>query len=306
MEKNSAKLMISVIFPPYNEEGNVGELHKLNKETLDKIGLPYEIIIVDNGSKDNTLAILKGLSPIKIISLTKNFGQTAALEIGINSAKGDMIVIMDGDMQNDPRDIPKLLSKLEEGYDVVSGWRKDRHDNFIRKAHSYLANWLTRKISGLNLRDHACALKIYRKEFLKQIRLYGVQHVFLAAQVYGFGARIAEVEVVHHARKHGLSKHHFFAGIKAIADLIMVRFLSPDTRPFVFFAGCGFWIWFLGIVNAVLGAIYGSRGFIIVALILTGLGFLLFVLGFMSELLRRIYLELRSERPILVKEIIEQ
>ena len=177
------------------------------------------------------------------MSLTKNFGQTAALEMGINSAKGDMIVIMDGDMQNDPRDIPKLLSKLEEGYDVVSGWRKDRHDNFIRKAHSYLANWLTRKISGLNLRDHACALKIYRKEFLKQIRLYGVQHVFLAAQVYGFGARIAEVEVVHHARKHGLSKHHFFAGIKAIADLIMVRFLSPDTRPLFF---C--WLRFLDMV----------------------------------------------------------
>ncbi len=298
--------MISVIFPTYNEEGNVRELHRLNKETLDKMGLPYEIIVVDNGSEDKTLSILKELSPIKIISLTKNFGQTSALEIGINFAKGDMIVIMDGDIQNDPRDIPKLLSKLEEGYDVVSGWRKDRHDNFIRRAHSYLANWLTRKISGLNLRDHACALKIYRKDFLKQLRLYGVQHVFLAAQAYKLGARIAEVEVVHHARKHGLSKHHFFAGIKAIADLIMMRFLAPGTRPFVFFSAIGFWVWFLGIVNGVLGAMYGSYSFIIAALILAGLGFLLFVLGFISELLRRIYLELRSERPTLIKEIIER
>lgn len=299
--------MISVIFPVHNEEGNVEELYSLNKEVLGKLNVPYEIIVVDDCSTDKTLDILKKMSPIKIISLAYNFGQTAALEVGINAAKGDLIVIMDGDLQNDPRNIPALLSKLEEGYDVVCGWRKNRHDNWFRKIHSSSANWLTRKISGLNIHDHACALKIFRRKFLENIRLYGVQHVFLAAQSYLSGARVVEIEVDHHSRKSGLSKHHLTAGIKAIADLLMVRFLAPNARPFVFFSAIGFLIWFFAFVLCVFGIIFSNFVLFIFSILFFIFGFIVFSTGFLSETFRRIYIEIGSDkrRLYLVKEIIE-
>ena len=228
--KKTTLHMISVIFPTYNEAGNVKELHRLNKEALDKIGEPYEIIVVDNGSEDGTLEILKSLSPIKIIVFPQNFGQTFALDAGIKAAKGDVVIIMDGDLQNDPRDIPKLLAKMNEGYDVVAGWRKDRHDSFYRKIYSKLANWLTRAISGLPLHDHACALKAYRRKFIEGLNLFGFQHVFLAISAFYRGAKVAEAEVTHHDRASGLSKHHFLSGIRAIGDLLIVRFSHPNTR----------------------------------------------------------------------------
>lgn len=297
--------MLSVIFPVYNESGNVEELHRLNKGVLESLGLPYEIIIVDDGSTDNTLSKLKQLSPIRVVALTRRFGQTTALAAGIEVARGNIIVIMDGDLQNDPQDIHKMLVKLEEGYDVVAGWRKNRHDNVVRRVHSYLANWLTRAISGLDLHDHACALKIYRKEFIKSIKFYGVQHVFLAAQVFRLGARIAEVEVIHHNRKRGLSKHHFFAGIKAIADLIMVRFLSPDTRPLVFFAFWSLVSWFLALILGLSTWLFGVSLWII-SVVLLFFGFIIFMFGFIAELLRRIYLELSQSPRYIVKEIVER
>ena len=303
---DSIRFMISIIFPVHNEEGNVEELYKLNKEVLEKLNIPYEIIVVDDCSTDKTLNVLKKLSPIRIISLARNFGQTAALEVGINAAKGDLIVIMDGDLQNDPRNIPALISKLDEGYDVVCGWRKNRHDNWFRRIHSHSANWLARKISGLNIHDHACALKIFKMKFLKDIRLYGVQHVFLAAQAYRNGAKVVEIEVDHHSRKSGLSKHHLTAGIKAIADLIMVRFLSPDTRPFVFFSAWGLWTLFFAILFGIASVLYSSFLLFGIALFVFVIGFLILICGFLSETFRRIYLELKTERPYMIREIIEK
>ncbi len=296
--------MISVIFPTYNEEGNVRELHRQNKEVLDKMGEPYEILAVDNGSTDRTLEILKALSPVKIIAFGRNFGQTLALDAGIKAAKGDVVVIMDGDLQNDPKDIPKLVGKLREGYDVVAGWRKDRHDSFGRRIHSRLANWLTRKVTGLNLHDHACALKAYRREFLKGINLYGVQHVFLAAYLYLRGARVAEVEVVHHERKSGLSKHHLLAGVKAIADLLVTRFLSPNTRPMLFFSSFGVLFGLLS-VAAGIWAFLAARSLTLFALFAM-IGFLLFMLGFLAEIIWRSHFELRNDTPYRIKEIIEK
>ena len=306
--------MISVVFPTYNEAGNVKELHRLNKEVLDKIGEPYEIIVVDNGSEDGTLDILKSLSPIKIVVFPKNFGQTLALDAGLKAAKGDIVVIMDGDMQNDPRDIPKLLAKMKEGYDVVAGWRKDRHDSLGRKIHSRLANWLTRKISGLPLHDHACALKAYRRKFLEGLNLYGIQHVFLAVSLFYKGAKLTEVEVTHHERTSGMSKHHLMAGIKAIADLLVVRFLHPNTRPMVFFSAWGLFSWGIAAAAAawsVVLKVLGLRNFAqtplpVVATMFTIVGLLMLMLGLLAELLWRIYFEAKEARPYFIKEIIER
>ncbi len=306
--------MISVVFPTYNEAGNVKELHRLNKEVLDKIGEPYEIIVVDNGSEDGTLDILKSLSPIKIVVFPKNFGQTLALDAGLKAAKGDIVVIMDGDMQNDPRDIPKLLAKMKEGYDVVAGWRKDRHDSLGRKIHSRLANWLTRKISGLPLHDHACALKAYRRKFLEGLNLYGIQHVFLAVSLFYKGAKVTEVEVTHHERTSGMSKHHLMAGIKAIADLLVVRFLHPNTRPMVFFSAWGLFSWGIAAAAAawsVVLKVLGLRNFAqtplpVVATMFTIVGLLMLMLGLLAELLWRIYFEAKEARPYFIKEIIER
>ena len=306
--------MISVIIPVYNEAGNIRELHRLNKETLEKLGVPYEIIVVDSGSIDETPAILKTLSPIKIITLTRKFGQTLTLDAGIKTAKGDIVIIMDGDLQNDPRDIPKLLAKMDEGYDVVAGWRKDRHDNLARRIHSRLANWLTRTVSGLNLHDHACALKAYKKKFLDGINMYGIQHVFLAVSGFYRGAKVAEVEVTHHERKSGVSTHLWMSGVKAIADLFVVRFLHPNMRPMVFFSALGFLFW--GIAALAVVGLLASIGFglpisagtsllIVVAMFTVG-GLFLFIIGILTEILWRIYYESKEERPYTIREIIER
>lgn len=282
------------------------ELHRLNKETLEVLGEPYEIIVVDNGSTDGTLAILKRLSPIKIIALTRNFGQTAGLEVGINAAKGDKIVIMDGDLQNDPRDIPKMLTKLDEGYDVVAGWRKDRHDSWFRRFHSYWANWLTRKVSGLNIHDHACALKVYKRKFIENLNLYGIQHVFLAAQAYNLGARIAEVEVIHHARTSGLSKHHLMAGVKAIADLFVVRFLAPSTRPLVFLGLRWLVLCFLTAVLGTLAVVFSKVVLVVIAIAMFFLALFSLMFGFIIEFLRRIYFGSSHESRYIIREVVEQ
>ena len=195
--------MISVVFPAYNEEDNVSGLHAAIKKVLDGYGEEYEIIAVENGSTDGTLAKLKRLSPVKIIAIAKNIGQTAGLDAGLKAARGDVVVTLDADLQNDPSDIPNLVKKIREGYDVVSGWREERHDNFGRRLLSRSANWLTRKATGLYLHDHACALKAYRKKVLEGVHLYGEMHVFLPALLYGRGAKVAGTVVAPHARTQG-------------------------------------------------------------------------------------------------------
>src|SRR3989344_4094822 len=183
--------MISVVFPAYNEEENVGELHKRTLAVLKKLGEPFEIIAVNNASEDGTLDELKKLSPVKIITLAHNIGQTAGLDAGIHDAVGEIIITMDADLQNDPADIPKLVAKIREGYDVVSGWRRDRHDSLGRRILSRLANWLTGRMTGLYLRDSACAMKAYRREVVAPVHLYGEMHVFLPAYLYMRGAKVA-------------------------------------------------------------------------------------------------------------------
>ena len=307
--------MISIVFPAYNEEENVEALFGAIKKSLESAGEPYEIIAVENGSTDNTLERLKKLSPIKIIVIVKNIGQTAGLDAGLKAAQGDVIVTLDADLQNDPGDIIKLVKKLREGdYDVVSGWRKNRRDPFNRRLLSRLANWLTWKVTGLYLHDHACALKAYRKSVLKDIHLYGEMHVFLPAYLYGRGAKVTEIEVAHHERTKGLSKHNFLKAVKDLSDLVTIKFIASASRPLIFFSGLAFSLWFLAFISAGTSVVmklvdyrnFGQTPLPLLATFFFISGLILFAMGFLAELLLRIYYESKGTTPYIVKEVIEK
>lgn len=306
--------MISVVFPAYNEEKNVEELHRRIVFALNGTGEPFEIIAVDNASTDCTYEKLKTLFPIKIIRIAYNIGQTAALDAGIAEAKGEIIAMMDADLQNDPADIPRMLAKLQEGYDVVVGWRVDRHDSFGRKLFSNAANWLTRTVLGFRLHDYACALKVFKKKFLGGTRLYGEMHVFIAALLYYHGAKIIEIPVRHHARPHGLSKHTFIKGAKDIADLFTVKFIVGTSRPLLVFGTIAFFFWILGgaaFIWAIVLKIMELRDFAgtplpIVIAFLGIAGFLLLMMGFLAEIILRVYYETNGKTPYIIKSITEK
>ena len=306
--------MISVVFPAYNEEDNVVELHRRIKLVLENLRSPYEIIGVDNGSTDKTLERLRSLSPIKIIVFSRNAGQTGALDAGIQSAAGDYVVIMDADLQNDPDDIPLMIQKLKEGYDCIVGWRKNREDSWGRRLLSKAANWLTSFVSGVSLHDHACGIKSFKRQFIQGVRLYGEMHVFLGAILHGRGARVTEMEVRHHPRRAGLSKHYFFKAVKDIADLFTIKFiLNYSARPLVFFGGLGVLsisVGFLAVVAAVILRIQGIAKFAqtplpVLSALFIILGFLLFTMGLLAELVIRTYYDTKNRTPYFIREIIE-
>lgn len=307
--------MISVVIPVYNEEENVVLLYEKIISSVAHSGEDFEVIFVDDGSTDQTVAKLKTLPKVKILVLSMDFGQTSALDAGIHEANGDIIITMDGDLQNDPVDIPRLVAKLREGYDVVAGWRQSRHDSFGRRLLSRLANLLTAKISGLSLHDSACALKAYRGEVIKSVHLYGEMHVFLPAYLYRRGAKVVEMPVAHHARQFGVSKHYFMKAVKDIFDLLTIRFLTDTTgRPLLFFGGTGVVSLICGFIAGVLSVylkLWGIRNFgqtplpiLTVFFILTGI--LFFMIGFMTELMLRIYFETNQKTPYIIKERIEK
>lgn len=298
--------MISAVFPAYNEEENVAQLHRLLVQALTDTGEEFEIIGVDNGSNDRTLEELKQLAPLRIISLAYNLGQTAALDAGIHAARGDIIVTLDADLQNNPADIPALFLKMKEGYDVVVGWRKHRHDSFGRRFFSSFANSVTRKIAGLNIHDYGCALRMFKKRYLEDIHLYGVMHVFIPVIMASRGARIAEVEVSHHERAAGVSKYTFVHMATDIADLLTIKFMYVyATRPLVFFGAAAlgsFSVAVLAACASVLFKIYvhialSQTPLPVISALFIILGFLLFMLGFIVELLIRIYYEARGVTP---------
>ncbi len=306
--------MISVIVPLYNEEKNIEPLHRAIKIRLEALGEPFEIIFVDDGSTDGTFEKMKSLKPLKALRFARNFGQTSAMDAGFNAAQGSLIITMDGDQQNDPSDIPALLAKLREGYDVVSGWRVDRKDPLGRRILSSFANWLTRTMTGLDLHDHACALKGYRKEVFKDVHLYGEMHVFLPAYLYGRGAKVSEVPVKHHPRTEGISKHSIFKALKDLSDLVTVHFLSRYmNRPLLFFGGTSLLMIALGCLSAFVATVlkvfdvrnYGQTPLPILAVFLVIIGFMLFMMGFLAELILRVYFEGQNKTPYIVKESIE-
>lgn len=237
--------MLSIIIPLYNEEDNIEPLYAKLDAVLGSLGHPYEVILVNDGSTDDTRARIDAVAArdegVRVVHLRRNFGQTPAMMAGIDAARGDILIPMDGDLQNDPADIPKLLAKLDEGFDVVSGWRKDRKDNPIkRNLPSRMANALISFISGVHLHDYGCSLKAYRRDIIKGVKLYGEMHRFIPIHAAWQGARVTEVSVTHHPRIHGASKYGIERTLKVILDLMTVKFLDKYAqKPMYLFGGFG-------------------------------------------------------------------
>jgi glycosyltransferase involved in cell wall biosynthesis len=233
---------LSVVVPVYNEEGNAEPLVRRIAEATRPIGLPCEIVIVDDGSNDRTLEVLRGLCAdvpeLVVVALRRNFGQTLALQAGFDRARGDAIVTLDGDLQNDPRDIPRLLEQLSAGADVVSGWRKERKDTLIlRKVPSWIANRLIRLVTRIEIHDQGCALKAYRSQVVRGLDLYADMHRFIAVLTLGLGATIAEIEVQHHPRVSGSSKYGISRTLRVLADLFTIQMITRfRERPLRWFS----------------------------------------------------------------------
>jgi len=308
--------MLSVVIPAYNEEENVPILYEKLKKVLDGLGQDYEIIFVDDGSTDGTYQRLKQLaekdSRLKIIRFKRNYGQTAAMSAGFEHAKGNVIITLDADLQNDPEDIPLLLEKLEEGYHVVSGWRKDRKDPFLsRKLPSMIANWLISKITGVHLHDYGCTLKAYRAEVVKDLELFGDMHRFLPALIKRRGAKITEVVVRHHPRMFGRSKYGIGRTVRVLLDIMLVKFLNEYiNKPLYMFGSVGFLLLGLGLfslfylifLKLFLEEPIGRRPLLILSVLLILAGIQLISTGLLAELLVRIYYRTKDTKPYVIQE----
>ena len=307
--------MVSVIVPVHDEQENVGPLVDAVVRALDELGRTWELIVVDDGSRDETYPRLTDLAAaeprLRLVKLRRNYGQTAALSAGFDHARGEIVVPMDGDLQNDPADIAMLLQKLDEGYDVVSGWRRDRQDNFLRRLPSRMANWLIGRVTGVRLHDYGCTLKAYRREILDDTRLYGEMHRFLPALAYQAGARITEIEVRHHPRIAGRSKYGIGRTFKVLLDLLTVKFLSVwSTKPSYLFGGSGFALCFAGSLfvawtayQRLFNGVYVYRQpSLIVGVFLFTIGVNMILLGLLAELVVRTYHESQSKPVYLVRE----
>jgi len=309
---------VSVVVPLLNEQDNIGPLYEQITQTLTDV-YDYEIIFIDDGSSDNSFDILAELQKtdagMRVICFRKNFGQTAALSAGFAHARGKVIVAIDADLQNDPADIPEMLAKLDEGFDVVSGWRKKRHDNAVtRLLPSKIANWLISRITGVKLHDYGCTLKVYRREVLAETKLYGEMHRFIPALASWSGARIAEMVVNHRPRTAGAAKYGLGRTLKVILDLITVKFLgSFSTKPIYIFGGLGL-ISGLGAIASGLVVIYQKFAYefsmnrnpllvLTALLIATTIQFIL--MGLLAELLVRTYHESQNRPTYVIKEILE-
>jgi glycosyltransferase involved in cell wall biosynthesis len=305
---------LSIIIPVFNEEDNVHPLHEKLTQVLESLGQPYEIIVVDDGSTDCTAARLKEValsdSRVKVIHLRRNFGQTPAMMAGIDAAGGDILLPMDGDLQNDPADIPKLLNKLAEGYDVVSGWRKDRQDHPLKRNFpSRVANFIISGISGVHLHDYGCSLKAYRKEIIKGVKLYGEMHRFIPIYAAWQGAKVTEIGVTHHPRVHGQSKYGFDRTIKVILDLIVVKFLDKYAqKPMYLFGGFGLVALLVALMMFIFMIylkVFENKSFIQTPLPLTVvlfflMGFMSIFMGLISEILMRTYHESQDKPTYIV------
>jgi glycosyltransferase involved in cell wall biosynthesis len=297
---------LSLIIPVFNEEQNLQLLFESIHKALNPLPRSWEIVFVDDGSVDNSLEELqalatKDLGHVRVVSFRRNFGQTAAIAAGLDFAQGEIIVLLDADMQNDPADIPMLLAKLDEGYDLVSGWRRIRKDTYLtRTLPSHLANWLISRVTGVRLHDYGCTLKAYRRDVLEGFRLYGEMHRFIPVFANSVGARITEVQVNHHPRKYGRTKYGLERSVKVVLDLFTVKFLvSYASKPIYLFGGTGmllmtgsgavlFYLFVRRLLSTI--SVLGSPLFQL-AVMLFILGFQSILLGLIAELLVRTYYE---------------
>ncbi|GET43439.1 glycosyltransferase family 2 protein [Microseira wollei] len=316
---NSTQPELSVVVPIYNEVESIPSLIEAIATSLNATDLTYELICVDDGSQDGSSELLKqqaqARTDLRVVLLRRNYGQTAAMAAGFNYARGRVIVTLDGDLQNDPADIPLLLAKLGEGYDMVSGWRKNRQDAAVtRLLPSKIANWLIGKITGVKLHDYGCSLKAYRSELVADMNLYGELHRFLPALAYIEGARITEIPVGHHARRYGSSKYGLGRTFRVLMDLLTIWFMKKFlTRPMHVFGLLGLISMFLGTVlggyltclKIGLGEEIGNRPLLILAVVLLLTGVQLFSFGLLAELLMRTYHESQGRPIYRVREIVE-
>ena len=309
--------MLSITIPIYNEAGSVGALYDKVRTAMEKQPRPWELIIVNDGSSDGTDELLDEIATkddrVKVVHFRRNFGQTAAMMAGFDFAKGDVIIPMDGDLQNDPEDIPLLLAKLDEGFDVVSGWRTDRQDNAIkRNAPSILANRLISWVSGVRLHDFGCSLKAYRREVIEGVRLYGEMHRFLPIYAKWHGAEITEVVVRHYARAHGESKYGLERVLKVIADLVTVKFLDRfQQKPMYIFGGAGLLMFLISGAAGALACFFKffwspSKPFIetplpVLCLVAGAAGVLCILMGLLAEMIVRTFYESQGKRVYLVR-----
>ena len=306
--------MISIVIPIYNEEANIDKLTESILTALSDI--EYEVLFINDGSTDNSekeiQEKIKSNSHIKLINLRRNYGQTAAMQAGFDHSKGNIVIPMDGDLQNDPKDIPMLIEKINEGYDVVSGWRKIRSDKkFTRIIPSKIANMLISKISGIHLHDYGCTLKAYRKDILNDIKLYGEMHRFIPIYASWEGAKVTEVAVHHHPRTAGKTKYGLSRVPRVILDLLVIRFFDKSLdRPIHLFGQFGLMMFFIAFLLSVL-AIF-LKIFMNISFILTPLpllvvffamsGLLCIFIGLVAEIQSRIYFEARDRPPYLVRK----
>ncbi|MFO7865399.1 MAG: glycosyltransferase family 2 protein [Candidatus Aminicenantes bacterium] len=318
MKKNS-RLELSLILPVYNEEKNLPVLYREIIDSCEGLGKSFEVLFVDDGSTDESGNILRDIyksdKRVRVIRFRRNFGQTAALSAGFHHSRGEIVVTMDADLQNDPRDIPLLLEKMEEGFDIVSGWRIKRKDNFLRrKLPSALANRLISFITGVKLHDYGCTLKAFRRDVIKNIDLYGEMHRFIPAIASTMGVDIAEIKVHHRPRKHGKSKYSIMRFIKVILDLLTVKFLlSYSTRPLQIFGLFGLVSGLMGGGIAVMMSYQrlflqksiADRPLLLLAVLLLMIGFQFITLGLLAEIMVRAYHESLKKKTYFIKEIME-
>ncbi len=317
--RSDTPIRYSVVVPFYNDQENIPTLYMKITEVMDSIGEPYEMVFVDDGSKDNSYRVLSDIYEhdrrVNVVRLRRNFGQTAALSAGFHEAKGDVVIAMDGDLQHAPEDIPVLLQKIDEGYDIASGWRKNRVDNaLMRKIPSRIANWLMAKASGIDLRDFGTTFKAYRAEVLKEVNLYGELHRFIPALASFYGARIAEVPIRNTPRAAGDSHYGIGRTFRVLFDILTIKFLLKYfTRPMHFFGLLGLaGTTFGGSILAYLAVkkllgydIILEHGPLMIAgglLLLAGL--LMFSTGLIGEMMMRTYFESQNRRIYAVREIL--
>ena len=311
-------MSVSVVVPVFNETDNVMPLHMQLGQVLPKLGRPYEIVFVDDGSTDGTYQRLRELADrdphVKVVRFRRNFGQTAAMQAGIDLAGGDVIITLDGDLQNDPADIPMMLDKLDEGYDLVHGWRKNRQDTFLnRRLPSIIANWLISKTTGFPIHDLGCTLKAIRSDIAKELELFGELHRFIPILAYQRGARCAEVVTRHHPRQFGKTKYGIGRTLRVVLDLLTVKFmLDYVASPIKFFGMIGFWCAGLAALTAAATAGMKFLGGVDMTgnplLLLTALATIMSVqfasLGLLGEVNARIYYGSQNKQHYAVRELL--
>ena len=306
---------LSLFLPVLDEEENLRPMHAKIQAALDQLSKTAEVIYVDDGSTDKSLSILNEIAVadprVRVISLRRNYGQTAAMSAGIDAARGEILIPMDADLQNDPADIARLLDKLDEGYDVVSGWRKNRQDKLIsRKIPSQIANKIISAIGGVPLHDYGCSLKAYRREVIQDVRLYGEMHRFIPIYASWAGARVTEIPVDHHARTMGKSKYGISRTIKVIFDLMTIKFMaSYQTKPIYVFGTFGMGALFFSVVAtiwAIVLKLYGTSFILtplpVIAVVMLAISVQFFLMGLLAELLVRTYHESQDKAIYAVRE----